>query len=562
MKRIIPILIILILIFVSGCKRDKDVLFPYGWSKTIPEFDSITLAVERLYIDHADLDSIHRLIVSLREIANKNPEIRQLDSRATYWEGRYLYTYGDFDKGIEKMEDALQKTDSIKFPYDYHRIAWNLDLDYHEPTLSRYNFLIDELNFFRKAKDYSIAGAYAMEVGTFLDDIGDTEHGKPYLVIADSLFLIGGFRDQISNNRINHARAITIEGDTANAEKMYRAILNDSSTPLSPYARDIVLGNIYSLNEDTTTLRIAYNLVKDNPKEIEAQCMYENFLGQEKLKINDIDSARYYLQRAQAHMPETYRPDVQLEFFQLKYNFYERTGRIDSAYKYLKIASILNDSINMSDKDIEVRNAILTAEIEEAKLSRDLKNRKLTIIYLAGIIAIIIICSGIIIIMRRRVEKQKIEKLNIELEAERANRRMMAMKVALDEKDTLLSTMESEAQKLRETGDITDLAAGKLQSTIKVHMGSESQREAFIDTYGNINPEFTLRLKELYPNLTQADHKLAAFVAMEMDNKHIARVMGIRPESVKQARWRLRTKMSLEKGESLEDAIRKISTKK
>ena len=43
-----------------------------------------------------------------------------------------------------------------------------------------------------------------------------------------------------------------------------------------------------------------------------------------------------------------------------------------------------------------------------------------------------------------------------------------------------------------------------------------------------------------------------------MENKHIARVMSIRPESVKQARCRLRGKMGLGPDDSLDDVIRRI----
>lgn len=71
-----------------------------------------------------------------------------------------------------------------------------------------------------------------------------------------------------------------------------------------------------------------------------------------------------------------------------------------------------------------------------------------------------------------------------------------------------------------------------------------------------INPEFNKRLKEAYPDMTTADLKLAAFIAVGLDTKHISRILTIRPESVKQGRWRLRTKMGLAKSDLLEEVIR------
>lgn len=45
---------------------------------------------------------------------------------------------------------------------------------------------------------------------------------------------------------------------------------------------------------------------------------------------------------------------------------------------------------------------------------------------------------------------------------------------------------------------------------------------------------------------------------MGLDNNKIARLLVIRPESVKQARWRLRKMMGLDKDVSLDDAIRAL----
>ena len=52
--------------------------------------------------------------------------------------------------------------------------------------------------------------------------------------------------------------------------------------------------------------------------------------------------------------------------------------------------------------------------------------------------------------------------------------------------------------------------------------------------------------------------KLATYIYMGLDNNKIARLLVIRPESVKQARWRLRKMMGLDKDVSLDDAIRAL----
>lgn len=60
---------------------------------------------------------------------------------------------------------------------------------------------------------------------------------------------------------------------------------------------------------------------------------------------------------------------------------------------------------------------------------------------------------------------------------------------------------------------------------------------------------------KMLKDMTASDLKLAAFIAVGLDTKHISRILAIRPESVKQGRWRIRTKMGLAKSDSLEEVI-------
>lgn len=46
---------------------------------------------------------------------------------------------------------------------------------------------------------------------------------------------------------------------------------------------------------------------------------------------------------------------------------------------------------------------------------------------------------------------------------------------------------------------------------------------------------------------------------MELDNKKIATLMMIKPESVRQARWRLNQKLRIPEGETLESYLRHLN---
>ncbi len=78
------------------------------------------------------------------------------------------------------------------------------------------------------------------------------------------------------------------------------------------------------------------------------------------------------------------------------------------------------------------------------------------------------------------------------------------------------------------------------------------------ELFDKTHPLFLKNLKEAYPGLSETQVRLATYIHTGMDNKQIADFLNIRAESVKQSRWRLRSRMGLQPGESLEDALGRL----
>lgn len=545
-------------LFLS-CRRGNGNLSPFGWTPAGGEFDSVTLRLEQLFLDRDNIDSIVRLTGRMRQIADSDSSRPLLDSRATYWEGRLDYTLGNFGEGMERMRLALEKTDSARYPYDYNRILWNLDMDYHEPTVERYSKLVGDLGFFFDAGDLVIAGGLAIELGTFLDDLGATDEGEPYLFLADSLFIAAGRPEQAANNRINHANVLRIKGDSLGAERYFRRLLADTVMPLSPYARDIALGNLYSLADDTLALLEAYSLIEDEPDMQEERFLYESFLAGEAINRRDLPEARRYMALATANRPYAQTPEFIRDYYQQRYRLHELEGQTDSAFRYLLLTARLNDSINTSNNRVEVRNATLAGHIRLLKQQADIERRNSTIMFLIVSFSLLLLLIAVSLLFWRRLQRQKLARMKDQLEKERVNRKMLAMELVIKEKDKLFDTVGQEMSQLSEAGEISPLTAGRIESSLKAHSGMKPHRDNFLETFGELSPDFESRLRESCPALTEADIRLAAYIALGLENKHIASVMGIRPESVKQARWRLRSKLSLPRNASLEETLRSLS---
>ncbi len=69
--------------------------------------------------------------------------------------------------------------------------------------------------------------------------------------------------------------------------------------------------------------------------------------------------------------------------------------------------------------------------------------------------------------------------------------------------------------------------------------------------FENVHREFFIRLNQDFPDLTPNELKLAALIRLNLNIKESALILGISPESVKTARYRLRKKLNLEQETSI-----------
>jgi len=77
--------------------------------------------------------------------------------------------------------------------------------------------------------------------------------------------------------------------------------------------------------------------------------------------------------------------------------------------------------------------------------------------------------------------------------------------------------------------------------------------ENFKLMFDEVHPNFFVVLKERYPDLGNAELKLSALLRLNMNLKESSKVLGISPDSVKTARYRLRKKLNLEHDHNLVD---------
>ncbi len=160
-----------------------------------------------------------------------------------------------------------------------------------------------------------------------------------------------------------------------------------------------------------------------------------------------------------------------------------------------------------------------------------------------------------------QLELEKNEKAIIELQNERLanevifkNRELADATMHLVERGDALAKVKDELQKLyRNSSNNHDVKkAIQLVSDIEKN---NSNWEQFASHFDEVNNDFLKKLKAKYPNLSNTDLKVCAYLQLNLSSKEIAQLMNISVRGVEISRYRLRKKMQVPTEQSLNDFL-------
>lgn len=533
---------------LASCKHDN--LSPYGWKRINPQIDSLTLKLERQWLYHADDETIALLIDSLRTFAKRFPSNTALSVRADYWAGRLATRQGDYEQAEAYFNRAFAMNDSLRNPYETHRLMWQTEPDPLPANNDTYDYLVDQINFFESAGDMVLAGATSMTMGMFLNDLGNSQRAGRWLDKADSLFTLAGMDSIVSSNRMNRVNVLAMSGDSASAVIQLRQLLDDPEFCKDPQALDLALSSMFYIGKDTASIFDAYNRIRYQPEMEDIAALYESTLAGVFVARHQLDSAETYARLAMDKIDMIYNRRMRIDILAWAAETAQANGQLHLANDLLIQRLEETETLIEETRRDEVLSHELSKHIISTEYNADrrlLKSRLITWLTIAlSLIALILVWA----FYNRRLHRHRLKTMEQQLKYEKSNRRLVATQLALAQKQSLLGDIErSIATTDDETGHIVDSAIRSHRATAEMGEGT------FLETYAEINPQFIPNLLATYPGLTPNDCRLLTLIAIGMPNKQIAVTLGIRPESVKQSRRRLRAKMHIAPSASIESAI-------
>ena len=313
------------------------------------------------------------------------------------------------------------------------------------------------------------------------------------------------------------------------------------------------LGNIYRKKGSYEKAQHCYleSLIYDNTIDV-----YPTYLALSNLfyQIDELDSARYYLEKAYSPLANPY---TITDRFYMGYIIEEDAGNIEKALDYLVRYQEAKESLYDAQRQVDIidaekRHNVVTLHRETRRLERS-RYRLFTVV-----VFLCLVCVLIYQIQERRRLLKINEKQNL---LEEKERQLVLLGQRIEEKDVALETLE-QIRKERDgvLSDLVVLRNDKLQTSALVKkLRKQSQR---VDTAGKNVLKVTeernliLLIQSIYPSiavfmdknpfgLTEAEKQICYLSFLQLSLNEEAVLLDINPDSVNKRRLRARQKLNL-----------------
>lgn len=550
------------------------------WIPTGTSFDSLAFQISqtpagKLY---------EPILKQMYFLCEQRPDLPILQWRTKYWGARYRVFHAELEEAQHLLEEAAQQINPDKYPYDRARIIGLQSQIYlmRGDFLESYKGYRQVSAFYSRINDTLMLANTCVNTGVIMQNLEDWNRALDFFEQADSCFNILGTPHFRQKNRLNLSNALYRLGEEERAVKILEELLAAPECCADTSFKINVLLSLFSYTHRQDQAEAAYQLAKAyGNKKLTAKSATGLAAGY--LQAGREEQSLPLYRKALAYINENRDHEFILPVLQGMTNTFAALKNIDSAYYYLCHFEAARDSLSVANGLAEIRHMDSRAAIEhyEYRLSH-LREKSLWQSRLMFLLFFTVACIAAFVCYifwthrhKERILKQLREAENKELcirlehetlykeqlrrEVDSRNRELAERVLAINTRNRMLNELKQQLDKERQTGNIPQAVTTRLKQYImNQHVPDEEEGTFFHVHFEGIYPGFFSRLQEAHPDLSEHEMRFCAYVRMGMDNKMIARILFVQPDSIKKLRHRIRKKVSLPPDDSLENYLRTI----
>ncbi len=480
------------------------------------------------------LETTRSILAMYTEENRKNTDLGSYDKRGSEYEmlGGIYFEKGNYRLALEhtltavrlheESGDEVRKGDALKQLAD---IEYELD-----NFTSSLKYALEAMDIYDRNGDKIYASYAGNTAGLAAEQLGQLDSARTYLERSLEQARDMNVQGMIGPNLKDLARLLYKEGEYATAESM----IGESIT----IARD----NGLKLDLSAALLERAKLYLHQ---------------GSYRKALRDIDVVIDISSEIQALATLSMALRTRAQIL-------EKLGQYPAAYKDFERFHQLNDSVYDLEKrrQMEEMRTIYETERREADIAlkqeeiRTLHERarvdKLTRGLYAGGMFTFLAISGLMYfgftqrMKRNRIEREKQEEL-YRREIEFKQKELASQTLHLVQKNTFIQELLSNLESIKNSPDKFRVEFRRIVMLLKKENAADKDWEVFKTYFSEVHNDFDQKLRTLYPDISEKEIRLAAFLRMNLTTKEIAATLHVLPDSILKSKYRLKKKLGLSK---------------
>ena len=256
----------------------------------------------------------------------------------------------------------------------------------------------------------------------------------------------------------------------------------------------------------------------------------------------------------------------------------KQQSKPEEAYYFYDKYIVLRDSLFNLEKSkqiayLEFENELETKDKELASFKeQEKKNDLIQLILILGVV-MMSICGGIIYavsrqrskkskqlteknqellesshaLMQKELENLELKQQELQQQLDFRNRELTSYALNFIKKNEVVQQLQRTIQRIKKSSTIEkSTLTADLNKIIRKNLSIDRDWEDFSRYFEDAHQGFYTRLKSKHQELSSNDLKLCSLIRLNLNIKETASILGISPESVKTARYRLRKKLGLD----------------
>lgn len=567
-----------LLSFSAGAQSKYDVVFDKDYAERAKIFDTVVMKE----VEQLDFDEFQVRMTKLEEKAKKKKDYGvQLEIIMARSEYRNKHDLTNADETIAMMEKLLAGLDKKKYPEYAALIMFDLGNNYFSKKFSYTKAFENYINSYNVVKEFNSVNFphkknVLANIGTRYYSIGDHEKAKEILLESDTL---PDSRIQITNYNNKNTLGLIYRyyGQYDSAITYFEQTRQLAAQGGSEVWENIAKGNIGICYYQQGKYDMAIPMLKDDvtaclkhgPRAYDNALNSQLILADIHLKMDSMNAVAEDIKLVNRYIDASRdKIKVRSMLYPVLSKYHYKKGDLGKAYAYQDSAAVYKDSLSKRDniyllakvehkKELEKHEAELEVLHAEKRLMEFTRNGLIGGIALLGVITALTI--------NRQKLRHKIRQNALIASQELARQELMNATTQLEsytkrlqEKNAIIEKSTREIEKLQATltasqqGQVNDEALQQLHASTIL---TDEEWDEFKALFEQVHKGFLVRLKDKMPGLSPADTRFIVLSKLKLNNKEMAGILGVQPDSIRSNKHRLRKKFNLPDDNSITDFV-------